>query len=133
MALELLPGPYEFWTPAKDVEISLLVVRFEVGLSVRSLRQPPYTAARPTLRLHVPPERKPDRPAYWDFTSTGLAHRVLALWMDAQDRALALDTDRGLAMLEATSPVRDRPLPLRITRRVAGDEILYEAELGRGA
>lgn len=130
--LELLPEPYEFWTPRAGVTFHLLVVRFELGLATRKISEPPFVVTRPTIRLHVPPDRKPGRPPYWDFTSVGLAQRIIALWRQAQDRAVALEVDRAVSMLEATSHQRERPLPIAIRRVNEGGEILYEATLGRG-
>jgi hypothetical protein len=131
--LSWLPGPYEFWTPREGVTFSLLAVRFEVGLSTRDISEPPYAVVRPTVRIYVPPERKPGRPPYWDFTSTGLAQRLLAVWRMAQDRAFEREADVGVAMLEATSPARGRGVPLRLTRRFVDGEHMYELELGPGA
>ena len=127
--LPWLPAPYEFWTPKKDVTVVVMTVRFEVGLAQRSIREPPYSVIKPTLRLHVPPERKPGRPAYWDFTSLGLVHRVIEIWRRAQEKALELELASAIGILEGTSFARERPLPLLITRRVVDDEISYEVEL----
>jgi len=125
----LLP-PYEFKLLPASTALVVRVVRFEVGLAQRDIRQPPYSVWRPTLRLHVPPEDKPGRPPYWDWMAAGLIQRILALYNQAIDDALQLPIAQLVAQLEALSPARPRPLPLKITRHVDDGETEYAVELG---
>jgi hypothetical protein len=127
---EPLPAPWEFWTPKEGRTITLNVVRFESGTVVRDIREPPYAVLKLALRTYVPPEEKPGRPPYWDWTAKGLIQRILALYRQAFETALTLPTEQLLAQLEAISPARPRPLPLLVTRRVHAGETEYAVELG---
>jgi len=126
--LAWLDEPYEFWTPRLNREIFLKVLRFEVGLSRRPIREAPGFVIRPTMRLHVPQETKAGRPAYWDWTAQQLIHRILEIYRIQTELAIDNDVDELVARLEETSPRRSRPLTLKIVRRDHDGEIMYEAE-----
>jgi hypothetical protein len=126
----VLAAPYEFWTPKAGRTIRLDVVRFEAGTVLRDLQEPPYSVVKLALRTWVPPESKPDRPPYWDWTAKSLVQRLVAIYRATIERALTLPADQLAAHLEATSPVRTRPLPLLITRTVHDGETEYVVQLG---
>lgn len=74
-----LESPMEIyeWSAGETHEFTIL--RWEEGTHTINPRdgRPPKEIT--VLRIHVPPEEKPDYPPWWDLTSARLVHQLLGM------------------------------------------------------
>jgi hypothetical protein len=127
--MDWLDPPYNYPEPQEGVPFVVRVIRYQVGLSERPIPDPPGSAVRTTIRFHIPPEDNPAGPPYLDFTNQGLITRILDIYDDLIDSHMKRLGPGSLKVLEATSPKRSRPLPLRLTRRGQRLDTMYEVEV----
>lgn len=124
-----LDPPFEWVALGPGRSFLLRMVRFEMGLGARPIREPPGQVVRPVLRIHVPPADKPYRAPWWDWTTLGLFHRLAQLHEDLIAAAFDKPADQLIADLEALSPARPRPLSLRIYRNTDPDDVEYGVQV----
>ncbi len=127
--MEWLDPPYQFFHPEPGLPFILRVVRYEVGQAMREVDDPPRTIVRTTIRFHLPGPGGWGLRPYVDFTNRGLMLRVVDIYNELIDRWLRRPEQEGVKVLEATSPVRGRPLPLELTRRGRGLDTMYEVKV----
>jgi hypothetical protein len=148
--VDRLSEPYEFLRLESDVPFDVRVVRWEVGLSRRPIDERPGFRTLETIRLHLPPEDKPQGPPYYDFTNLTLMIRVQDIYAglikkadelaspgkltraDQPTRGELLEQIRRLEeskrLLEKIAPSTDVPLTLRLVRHGSGRDTRYDAQ-----
>lgn len=127
--LEWLDSPWRFWHPQPLVPFRLRVRRYEVGLAMREVGDPPHIVTRPTIRFHLAPGEGLDGADYMDFTNRGLIQRVMAIWEELARGAVHKPDAELVRILEATSPAREREVTLELIRLGEGLDTQYEVRV----
>lgn len=127
--MEWLESPFRFWHPTPGEPFVLRVRRYQVGLAMREVDDPPRIVVRPTIRFHLPPGEGLDGSDYMDFTNRGLIHRVMALWEDLARGAVTKGDAELVRTLEATSPARERAVTLELIRLGERLDTQYEVRV----
>lgn len=105
------------------------VVRYEVGLAMRPIEDPPYERVLPTIRFHVPGPVGWGLQPYIDFSNRLLINRVLAIYKDLAERAHRLPPKETVELAVKLLPTTDVPLTLRLTRHGQRLETTYDVEV----
>lgn len=127
--LNYLPAPYNFVEPRPDTSLLLEVLRYEVGLAQRPIREPPGWAVRPTIRFHLARPLNAGEVPYADFTNRGLLLRVGYVYNELLERLRAAGLKFDVALAERLIPEIPEPLVLRLTRHGSQLDTEYEVDV----
>jgi len=127
--MDWLDPPFQFFHPHPGMPFDLPVVRYEVGLAMRPLEEPPYQKVLPTIRFHVPGPVGWGLQPYIDFSNRILMQRVLATYDDLIDRVRRQVPFSDLGQMERLSPKSSEALTLRLTRHGTGLATIYDVEV----
>ena len=127
--MDWLDPPFQFFHPHPGMPFDIPVVRYEVGLAMRPIEDPPYERVLPTIRFHVPGPVGWGLQPYIDFSNRLLINRVLAIYKDLAERAHRLPPKETVELAVKLLPTTDVPLTLRLTRHGQRLETTYDVEV----
>ncbi len=127
--MDWLDPPWQFFHPHPGQPFDLHVMRWEVGLSIRDVNEPPGAKQLTTIRFHLPGPGGWGLRPYVDFTNRILMNRVFAIYKDLIDRTerqVPFPSTDWLARIAPSSP---EVVVLRLTRAGTGLATVYDVEL----
>lgn len=124
--MEWLSAPFRFFHPQPGVPFRLSVIRYEVGLAMREIDDPPFTIVRPTIRFHLADASSGVPRPYVDFTNRVLMQAILAIYDRAIDELTVEGIGADLQRAAALSPQRSEPLTVQLTRAGTGINTVYD-------
>jgi hypothetical protein len=127
--MEWLDPPFQFFHPHPHVPFDLTVMRWEVGLSIRQIDEPPGAKQLTTIRFHLPGSGGWGLRPYVDFTNRILMQRVFAIYKDLIDRSERQVPFPSTALLRKIAPSRSEVIILRLTRLGTGLSTVYDVEV----
>lgn len=127
--MDWLDPPYQFVTIHPDLPFTIPVVRYEVGLAMRPIFDPPGHRVATTIRFHLPGPAGWGLQPYVDFSNRILLLRVLAIYDDLTDRVLRQIPFSSTTEMAKLAPSRPEPLVLRLTRHGERIDTFYDVEV----
>jgi hypothetical protein len=107
----------------------LRVMRWEVGLSIREVNEPPGAKQLTTIRLYLPGPGGWGLKPYVDFTNRILMQNVFAIWKHLIDRSERQVPFPSTELLRKIAPSRPEAITLRLTRLGTGLATVYDVEV----
>ena len=127
--MDWLDPPWQFFHPHPGVPFDLHVMRWDVGLSIREVNEPPGAKQLTTIRFHLPGPGGWGLKPYVDFTNRILMQRVFAIYKDLIDRAERQVPFPSTDLLARTAPSRPEVVVLRLRRLGTGLSTVYDVEV----
>ena len=124
-----LEPPWQFFHPHPGVPFDLAVMRWEVGLSIRPIDEPPGARQLLTIRFHLPGPGGWGLKPYVDFTNRILMQNVFAIWKRLSDRVDRQIPFPSTEMLKRIVPSSPETITLRLTRLGTGLATVYDVEV----
>ena len=124
-----LDPPWQFFHPHPGAPFDLAVVRWEVGLSIREVNEPPGSRQLTTIRFHLPGPGGWGLKPYVDFTNRILMQRVFAIYkhlIDRSERQVPFPSTELLRKINQGCP---ETITLRLTRLGTGLATVYDVEV----
>jgi len=130
--MDWLDPPYQFVTIHPEMPFTIPVIRYEVGLAMRPIADPPGQRVATTIRFHLPGPAGWGLQPYVDFSNRILLHRVLVLYNDLIER-----TSRQIPFplpkrLKQLAPSQPETLTLRLIRHGERIDTIYNVEVVEG-
>lgn len=127
--MDWLDPPYQFVTIHPELPFTIPVVRYEVGLAMRPIFDPPGQRVAITIRFHLPGPAGWGLQPYVDFSNRILLLRVSAIYDDLTDRVLRQIPFSSTRRLKQLAPSQPDTLTLRLTRHGERIDTIYDVRV----
>ena len=127
-----LDPPYQFVTIHPEMPFSIPVVRYEVGLAMRPIFDPPGQRVAITIRFHLPGPAGWGLQPYVDFSKRILLLRDLAIYNDLIERTSRQIPFPLTERLKQLAPSQPETLTLRLTRHGERIDTIYDVVVVEG-
>lgn len=127
--MDWLDPPYQFVTIHAELPFTIPVIRYEVGLAMRPISDPPGQRVATTIRFHLPGPAGWGLYPYVDFSNRILLLRVLAIYQDLIERTSRQIPFPDIDVLRRLIPSSLEPLTLRLTRHGERIDTIYDVEV----
>lgn len=132
LPMDWLDPPYQFVTIHPEMPFTIPVVRYEVGLAMRPIFDPPGHRVATTIRFHLPGPAGWRLQPYVDFSNRILLLRVLAIYDDLTEKVLRQIPFSNSERLRQLAPSQPEALTLRLIRHGERIDTIYGVEVVEG-